>query len=87
MPITNLFKGHRKRDDNHVQIHIVLPKLLWQVVKETAKFTGTSATKLVIRALNWEAYILKIRVDDPGARFYVEHADGSQEELPLEDLP
>jgi hypothetical protein len=26
-------------------------------------------------------------VDDPGARFYVEHADGSQEELPLEDLP
>lgn len=68
-------------DSELVAVHMNLPKILWQAVDGLAKFSGTTKTNVVVRALNKEAFFAKVLKDDPHAQIVIEHSNGEKERV------
>jgi hypothetical protein len=66
-------------DNELIQVHINLPKLLWKGVDALAKAYGTTKTNVVVRALNKEAFFARVIREDPKAQVVVEHGNGDKE--------
>ena len=60
-------------------VHVKVPKLLWQAVQAMAEHLGTTKTNLVVRALNKEAFFNRVFDEDKGTRVVLERSDGSRE--------
>ncbi len=72
-------KEHKYSEKELVQVHVNLPKLLWQAIDGIANVFGTTKTNVVVRALNKEIFFSTLLKDEPGARVVVEHKDGHRE--------
>jgi hypothetical protein len=62
-------------------VHVNLPTVLWRAASAMAEALGMTRTNLLVRALNREAYFARLLLEDPDARVYVQHSDGSRERV------